>query len=132
MTDTCDRCGAPNRNTVLRQYGWWTEITLPATVWALNGRFDYEPGTRIARDGAFIETIAERQFIHLPWRHAREGDGSGVVWERSCFPNTSQHRYVTIVLNVFEDQQLCQWCRFRRDARFRRARPLLAGGEARV
>lgn len=131
MAEKCEGCGAPNRKTVLRQYGWWTEITLPATVWATNGRFKYEPGTGIAMDGAFVETTESMQFIHLPWRHARqEKKGAGVIWTRSCFPNMSQHRYVTIILTVFEDQKLCQWCRFNKDSRFRRARPLLAAGEA--
>lgn len=120
--DKCEGCAAPNRKTVLRQYGWWTEITLPATVWATNGRFTYAPGTRVAKDGAFVETTEKTQFIHLPWRHARGEEGSGVIWQQSCFPNTSQHRYVRIVLNVFESRHLCQWCRFHSDPRFRRPR----------
>ena len=118
MSETCNRCGAPNHKTVLRQYGWWTEVTLPASVWATNGRLTYEPGTRQEKDGAVIETIPGRQFISLPWKSASET--SGAIQHLSCFPNTGQHRFVYIVLGVFKSERLCQWCRFHSDPRFKR------------
>jgi hypothetical protein len=117
-TACCDSCAAPNGKTVLRQYGWWTDVSLEATVWALNGRFSYEPGTRRESNGALIETIPECQFIHLPWRHASE-DGKPFE-HRACFPNTRQHRWVTIRLTLYEGRSLCQWCRFKADPRFSR------------
>ncbi len=49
--DCCENCGAPNRQTVLRAYEWWTPATLQATVFMLNG------------------TIAGEPVTLLPWHH---------------------------------------------------------------
>lgn len=122
----CERCGAPNHKTVLRQFGWWTPATLEATVWAKSGRFVHPPG-RVESNGAVIETVKGLQFIYLPWRCQKT--------ERRCccFPNTGQHRWVYIVLTIAhlnhvagDDrdenlQALCQWCHLHHDVRFHHA-----------
>jgi len=106
----CERCGAPNRQVVLRQYGWWTEATLSATVWAFNARFNKVP------------------FISLPWKVA--GDDGRPFEHSHCCPNTGKHRWVRIVLTIAhldhdpshnDDsnlQALCQWCHLKHDRNF--------------
>lgn len=102
----CERCGVPNHTSVLRQFGWWTESTLAATIWASNG--------------PYME-------IGLPWKHC------GVKEGIRCFPNTGQRRWVYIVLTISHlnhdptDNRddnlaaLCQWCHLKHDVRFHHA-----------
>jgi hypothetical protein len=119
---SCESCGAPNHACVLRQYGWWTLPTLEATVWAMNGRFtDVLPEMSRESNGAVITAVPGKQFIALPWRHA----GSGKV-NAYCFPNTGEHRWVSIQLSLYGGRFLCQWCRFRTDPRFHRVAPAAA------
>lgn len=140
----CERCGVPNRKVVLRQYGWWTEPTLAATVWALNGRFR-DVTERCELHGAIVEnSLGDHgsQFIIMPWK-AAGGEGRPVE-QWSCFPNTGEHRWVCIVLTIAhlnhvsgDDrdenlQALCQWCHLKHDVRFhhanaRRTRAALVG-----
>jgi hypothetical protein len=112
--ENCNGCGAPNRRTVLRQYGWWTLPTLEATVWALNGRFaDVLPGMKRESNGAIIEAVPGWQFIALPWHHV------GVV-TTACFHNDGKRRWVSIRLSAYDGRWLCDWCRFHTDPRFSR------------
>lgn len=120
----CEHCKAPNGKTVLRLYGWWTEANVVATVWAQKGRFLYEPGTDIERDGAVIVTRDTQQFIELPWKCAGQ---NGPVEQRFCTANSGQHRWVGIVLTIAhlnhtsgDDREenlaaLCQWCHLNYD-----------------
>jgi len=129
----CERCGVPNRTTVLRQYGWWTEATLPATVWAYRGRFN-DITERREQDGAIIENLHGDhgfQFIVLPWKVA-DRNGRPVEYQH-CFPITGEHRWVHIILTIahldhnphhnddLNLQALCQWCHLKHDVRFHHA-----------
>jgi 5-methylcytosine-specific restriction endonuclease McrA len=129
----CERCGAPNRKTVLRQYGWWTEATTPATLWAQHGRYRFPCGSTIEVDGAVIETLGNgHQIIRLPWK----------AWNQECgrraetiggFLNDGKRRWVDIVLTIAhldhnpqnnaDDnlQALCKWCHLKHDVRFHAA-----------
>ena len=121
----CEQCGAPNGKEVLRQYGWWTEATLEATVWAINARFRYEIGSRVESNGAVVETTIHRQFIALPWNHV--GSDFTPIAQRFCCPNVNLHRWVRIVLtcaHLNHDpadnadsnlKALCQWCHLNYD-----------------
>jgi hypothetical protein len=120
--DKCEQCGVPNHKTVLRAFGWWTEATIEATVFAMGG------------------SLNGNALISLPWRH------SGGVEQTACFLAASCH-WVGIVLTVAHlnhvagddrDENLkamCQWCHLDYDkdhhhqtraARKDAARPLLS------
>lgn len=83
VTIVCRECGAPNRKTVLRAFGWWTPACLPATVFKMGG------------------TLYGVSLIELLWRH------QGGVEVRTGFIRESCH-WVGISL---DRAGLCQWCR---------------------
>ncbi len=127
----CERCGVPNRETVLRQHGWWTPTSLAATVWANHGQFRNRRRRVYFAGGAKIENAGKVQFIHLPWGAA---DQNGKPFIRmACFPNIDEHRWVRIVLTIAHLnhdprdnrdenlQALCQWCHLHHDVRFHHA-----------
>jgi hypothetical protein len=113
----CEDCGAPNYQTVLRTFGWWT----PA-----------------GRDASEFKHLHKK--IKLPWRHA------GTDLQMSIFPHEPCH-WAHIVLTVAhlnhtpgDDRDenlkaLCQWCHLNYDrehhketraARKDSTRPILA------
>jgi 5-methylcytosine-specific restriction endonuclease McrA len=108
----CELCGAPNWTVVLRVFGWWTDANLRSTVWSMEG------------------TIAGERMIMLPWRSA---SANGPFEQVSCFPCTTHHRWVSIVLTIAHlnhdatDNRdanlaaLCQWCHLAHDRRFHHA-----------
>lgn len=115
--DCCERCGVPHRETVLRQFGWWTPATPAALAWAGQAR-------KAANAGGV-------RFLELPWG-AADAKGKPFV-HRACFPNMGEHRWVRIVLTIAhlnhdpQDnrdenlQALCQWCHLHHDVRFHHA-----------
>lgn len=97
----CEECEVPNHVTVLRDYGWWTPATLPATVFKFGG------------------TMYGHSLFELPWRCAG-------AFVRGGFPREAC-RWVYIVLTIAhlnhtpgDDRDenlkaLCQWCHLRND-----------------
>jgi hypothetical protein len=101
----CERCYVPNRVTVVRQFGWWTPLTIEAWLYHEGGAFDGVDAKRLA----------------LPWRHA------GVQGEHvACFGGVCT-RIVPIVLTIAHLDHdptnnadtnlaaLCQWCHLHHD-----------------
>lgn len=102
----CERCFAPNRTTVVRQYGWWTPFTLPAAAYNMGWSIDGVHGYKLA----------------LPWRH------EGVTGVRhACFGWGPASRVVRVILTLAHLDHdptnndpanlaaLCQWCHLHQD-----------------
>ncbi len=72
----CEQCGVPDRQTVLRTFGWWTPATLEATVFMLRG------------------SIKGRAITELVWHH------EGVEPKLHGFPLGKTMHWVSIVLTI--------------------------------